>query len=567
MNPVAPVPDAHESFERYSIRANRALAQAVPDHDERLQLIQYTWRQHRGATPVEKVAERLFAPDKYDHAPNVCIFAEHDTVDQQGQPRHYGLKELAQIVRYNNQRMHDRHAFAALADGHTSNPGDANPVKPKTVGYSGPQRLGLLPDNKTWGVFHDEYRFPEAKDAFRDKNRRSVELWRDNRNGHMWFDPVTLCGADAPRLALPAHYQQVERDGLSLERYNAGAAPDVEHYDAGFGGYASINVGNASPRELAKFDATCGPPSQSKKPERYETGEQPMFEGGDVPDALLNRIVEALLATPQMKWVAEQMTQTPPGPDGADDDLSTATPSAADSATPAAVGAAPTPQPPGASPAGNAPGNGDDDDDLSDLDDLLSGGGDDESAPPVPHKPEPVPPEKKTMAYTQSPDSGISVEQYTALRGEYAQLKDQYTALHNAQTKLVQDHGRNLTRLQSLERESADAKRTARLTQFAADHPQFPLDDDDRKPAMYSLGGTMTDEQFESHMATLERYAARFVPQVRIPTGEAPQGELDKEQYEAKLSRTAVQIYSDSLQTDKPLNYEQAIVAAKAKLA
>ena len=249
----APIPEPQESFDRYSIRAQRALFRAVPDAFERLGLIRQTWNDHRGPTPEEQLADRTFAPDRYRKVRDVCVFSEHDTTDSQGKPRKYRLRELAKLVRYNNERALEKQAFAAIADRHTTNPGDPNPSEPRVIGYAGPYRLGLIGSRKpTWAIFADEYRFPDEDRTFRDKNRRSVELWTDKARGLMWFDPITTCGAEAPRLALPAQYSQVTNQGVTLERYTAGAfgMPGVgSTYVPGFRAKNDLVTGTAIPSE------------------------------------------------------------------------------------------------------------------------------------------------------------------------------------------------------------------------------------------------------------------------------------------------------------------------------
>jgi hypothetical protein len=260
-----PTPTRDESFDRYSIRAQRALFREIQDPFDRMGTIRRTWRQHRGQTAEEELADRKFSPDRYQKQEDVCVFAEHETTDSQGQPRKYDLRKLARIVRYCNERALEHEAFAAIADRHTSNPGDPCPTEPRVMGYAGPYRLGLIGQKKpTWAIFADEYRFPGEAETFLQKNRRSVELWTDKRTGRMWFDPLTTCGADAPRLPLPSRYTVVRHAGAELERYTAAAGAPAT---AGLGSThvpshkAGVKPMSTPRLDTQNYEAGCGAPA------------------------------------------------------------------------------------------------------------------------------------------------------------------------------------------------------------------------------------------------------------------------------------------------------------------
>ena len=146
---------------------------------------------------------------------------------------------------------------------------------------------------------------------------------------------------------------------------------------------------------------------------------------------------------------------------------------------------------------------------------------------------------------------------------------ERYAALRKAQDTLVRTVGQQQAQIQSLTRESADAKRQARFAQLRADHPRFPIDDEqDVKPALYSMGGNMSDAEFDRHVAQMERYAQRFVETVRLPEGELdrPLETSDKEQYAERRSGLAVQLYQAAAGTDQELDWEQALAAADKRL-
>jgi|GEM_PF-3011999 len=545
-NTNVPLPEPQESFDRYSIRAQRALFGTVPDAFDRLKLIRSTWRDHRGPTPEEALADRKFSPDRYRKVEDVCVFSEHDTTDSQGKPRKYRLRELAKLVRYNNERALEKDAFAAIADRHTTNPGDPNPSEPRVIGYAGPYRLGLIGRRKpTWAIFADEYRFPDEDATFRDRNRRSVELWTDKARGVMWFDPITTCGAEAPRLALPAQYSQHQVHGVTLERYTAGAVGFVAPGNAnthvrGFRANNSTVTGTAIPRE----------PSITKQPSKYAADEAQTTPGGEPMETLspeaLKQIVDAILDTPQMQWVSDQMQNQAPAP--------------GDAGLPPASSAPPGLPPEGQPVPGGAPGGDPNamptEDELADLDDLLGGEepppGGPAGGPPLPEEPE----ERNTMApYTQ--------------RG----LPERYAALQASQDRLVREHGRTLEenkklagRLTALEHRAKDAERLATIERFTAEHAQFPFDREKLlTKALYSKGGQLSDEQFAEKIEELTQYAQAFVPQMTLPGGEIEREGTDRERYEARLGREAIRIHTQARDRGVEMTWDEAKTeAAKA---
>jgi hypothetical protein len=606
-----PTPTRDESFDRYSIRAQRALFREIQDPFERMGTIRRTWRQHRGPTPEEELADRKFSPDRYQKQEDVCVFAEHETTDSQGQPRKYDLRKLAKIVRYCNERALEHEAFAAIADRHTSNPGDPNPTEPRVMGYAGPYRLGLIGQKKpTWAIFADEYRFPGEAKTFLQKNRRSVELWTDKKTGRMWFDPLTTCGADAPRLPLPSRYTVVRHAGATLERYTAAAGAPAT---AGLGS-TSVPSHQAGPKPMStprldsqSYEASCGAPATpvqryggdngapaedpddradrlAREHEKRDMAEQggwapdgsqgsydppvPVRKTKDQYDAdlgaptqtptpggtsmdgqapTLEQIVEAVMQLPPMQWAMQKMSEPEPGPGGMDQ-LSPSGSAAPPPGLPPSAPATPAPGgPPGAPPSDVPTGEGD----LGDLDDVLGGDDDQPPAPGLPDADDPAKEkEKNSMAYTAQ-NATLELQKYQA-----------------SHERLVREHGRTLERIQALEHEATDAKRQARFAKLRADHPAFPIDDDEIKPALYSMGGNMTDPEFERHVATMEKYAARFVQPVNLPEGEAARSEPDatKDQYAARLSREAVRIATAAADAGKPMTWDEARAKASESI-
>jgi len=254
----------------------------------------------------------------------------------------------------------------------------------------------------------------------------------------------------------------------------------------------------------------------------------------------LQQIVAAYLATPQAKWVSQKMQEE--GVSATGDNPVPANPTPAAPAAPPVDPAAPAGAPPAADPAGP--------DSLEDLNDLLD---DDDAGPPPAADEPPKKPEKNAMAYSATNDPGVTVEKYAALE-----------ASHN---KLVQEHGRLWSEVASLKQAAVDGRRTVRVHQLAADYPVVNREEE-LKATLYSLGANLTDEQFDQHIATVEKYAQRTVQAVSIPTGDAPrtQSEVEKEQYAQKLSETAVRLHTRAVDAGKPMTWDEAKAAAAQQL-
>lgn len=581
--PNIPVPEQGESFERYSIRALSELRDSGLDPDERNQLVRYTWHQHRGLTEEEQVAQKTFDKNKYVYVPDVCVFAEHETVDKQGKPRKYGLKELAQIVRDCNSRAADRGVFAAISDGHTSNPGDANKRDPQILGWTGPCRLGVAGrKNPVWCILTDEYHIKEAAPILAGKPRRSVELWTFRNGAQMHFDPVAAIGAEAPRLPLPMRYSMANvgcgvepelskysvesHDGCEVEKYTYSAS--VEKYDGACGAPA------AAPSSGASF-ATPGAASThvmqhdggkpKKRPVKYaETPNKPVVKPtGDKPmgDAteLAREVVQFLSQTPEFQWLREKMqeesNEAAPGNKSLDE-LAAAPPG--------------TPEPDGLPPTGQEPGPAPQDDDLSDIIDKV--GGDkgvptppessepdgDEEAEDEPEKkpfpPQKQPEEKNAMAYSNENDGNAIVEKYTQLQ-----------ASHDT---LMSEHARTCARLEVLEKSRTDAHRKMRINELAQKY-QINADEEATKWC-YSMGSAEADESFDKWVGFVEKYAAQKVQNYDLPSGDVPATEdpngEQSEKYQAALRTELLKVHNQFVASGKPSNYAEEMKIAKERL-
>jgi len=508
-NPTAqvPAPTPDESYERYTIRAHKALMSSVPDPDERNALVWGTWDKVRGQRPEEAVALSKFSADRFERSAGHCNFTEHETVDRDGNPRKYGLRELATIVREHSK--HERNGyFPAVTAHHT--PDDPGGKQPDVLGYSGLQRLGMFDrDNPKWAIFSDEFHIPDAKAELARKPYRSVELLRF-RDGRMRFHPVAAVGAESPRLLMPTKYTQGKFDELNVE----GAVIERYTVAAAFPGGSNTFV---------------------KKPVKYSTE-------GDSQMPEVTEIMAALQETPQFKFLTRLMEEFEAEQAAA---ANGGMPAADPNAPPAAPAPAPGAPPPAAPAAPAAPG-----DDLADLQDLL---GPEEPSNPTAPPPADKPPEKNTVAHNPNV---VSLQKYNAL--------------HESHQKLIAQTAKQHGRLEALERSATDANRRSKLTELAGKFPGIVDVDEEAKLCLYSLGAQMSDEQFNAHVGTVEKYAQRFADSPMIPRGEMPEryiAQTDAEKYEERLSRESIKIHGEIVRKEnRQPSYDECESEAKKRL-
>lgn len=268
---VAPRPD--EGYHRFVQRAHAELMDSIPDWDERNQAVWRAWEAVHG-DPLRARACKYF--DGYRFVPNVCYFSEHETIGSDGKPVRYTLQELLDIISEHNDRA-DKHNYPALVSKHTVDHDVPEEMEPKTVGYVGAARLGMLGNkNPHWAAFFDEHHSPDpdSQAILARKRRRSVEVNRYRDGRRSYFDPVAVLGAESPRLPLPvARYAEGH---ATIDRYSI-VAPSM---------VAATNtfIPNTSGRS------------------RNSSKEESMIAVEDV-----KKIVEAIQATPELQWVRQQM--------------------------------------------------------------------------------------------------------------------------------------------------------------------------------------------------------------------------------------------------------------------
>lgn len=288
-------------------------------------------------------------PERFEVIHNVAVFAEHETTTNEQRDAagnvikaarrlKFGPAELAAVARRCNQRIAETGDFATVTIGHTPDPAlrQAGLAKdPPQVGFAGPFRLGRI-KNKA-AILADLHIFRDDVPTVRKLGRRSAELWLEERYEDMFLDPISLLGAEAPRLDMGVLY--------SASLHTAGKARHVERYTA-----VAPAAGNVfMPSEKYGTD------------QQQPQGGQPMALGPED----IQQIVDALMQTDVMQWAQGKMQEEaapepsipqdplngPPGPGGLDDGSGMVPPPMGGDP----MGAAPPAGPPGAPPAPPAP--------------------------------------------------------------------------------------------------------------------------------------------------------------------------------------------------------------------
>ena len=513
-NPVV-VPDSDESQEHFIIRAHDALKDHLTDVDDRNREIWDLWNEYRGGTLADERAGKAFGDaSRYMNVPGQAVFVEHDTIKSTGEPISFKLKELCEILRTCNRRIADRDLFAAISLNHTS----SNPEgpDPEVLGYAGPYRLGQVGNVKPkWAIFADEHWYTENQERLKKMPRRSPELITYPHNGQRFFDPIAALGSKSPRLHMPVRYSSFTNDeGVECERYESGAAGS---YPGGSNTYIKGS-----------------PDLKVKQPlnEQYENKEEPMQGSNE----MIAQLVEAFAQTPEIQFIrslmqekknseredlmAEEDMGMPEdeemGMEEETEDLALegeagdeeAVSSSMEEDQYCSMKEKEMPEKFGV----------DDDDDLDDLKDLKLDSG-----------------EEKEMSQNYSADkSGASVERYEALQNSHNALVERYGALNKE--------------MQHIKKERTDLARTQSLTELANKYPGVVDIKEEKEAMLFSAGSEVSDSEFNKHVATIERYAARtYVPTADIPNGSLPNMQPQADRYSADTCSKAVEIHSQAV--------------------
>lgn len=568
---AAPQPIQGETREDYTVRAHRQLMAIVPEPSERNQIVWDAWDASFGDIDRDR-SETIFPPELFEQRRNVCLWHEHETVSRDPHTgedivKRNDIERIKSIVRENNMRIADTDAYSAIVDKHTLPSGKRDPIPPRTIGFVGPFRIGMIGRvTPKFALFGDEHRRRDEAHTFRDRPRRSVEVLTLRANGRSYIDPVAAL-SEAPRLPLPVQYgAEADPEGIR-ERYEAVAA---------FPGGNTFIPGRID-RENYTTEAMSGPdgPKSTPKPQAKTMALQPED---------ITQIIDAMMSTPHMQFVGQlmQMQGMEQAGGGMGEGMG----------SPVGAGGAPggTHPPPAQPPATGVPvpampGG------LSQAD----GAGPGIGQPGVPAGPDKDPFGAKYGAAGMMPGAGMASqymtnrfgaaesnleseeemrpEQYAAIierLEQHEELAERYSALEADHQSLMQEHTALRRGFAEVRMREADATRRAAIGDLANQFPHFVERDREESKCLYSAGSEMTDEQFSEHLAELEHYAAKApVASGMVPSGVFPERNrsVETERYEASVAAKAVEIYTQTLHSGRRMTYAEASKAAREVLS
>lgn len=487
--------------------------------------------------PERERAEQHFPAEQFEHRRDMCLWFEHET-ETNGPDgpvvRRNDVNRIKAIVQENNARIADTDAYSAIVDKHTKPNGERDPLPPRTIGFAGPYRIGMIGRiAPKFALFADEHRRRDEAAIFRDRPRRSVEVLTLRANGRSYIDPIAAL-SEAPRLPLPVQYQPGE--GGVIERYQADPVyAETERYEGAMpGGSNSYLPGGGFAPRKQRFDALSDDEQNAETPESGSMALAPED---------LNQIVTALLSTPHMKFI-EQLMQS----QGGSADMGGEQPGGSQQA--------PGQQAPGQQAPGQQFGS------------------------PAPAAPTKEPYVAPMVAAGAGMMGGMMANKFSADEGgadreiEDNVMPEQYAAL-------ARSHGKSLEELAALRRivadlkmKEADATRKMRIAGLATKYPHMVDAGDLEGRCLYSAGSTMSDDEFDDHVEIVESYAAK-APGITTSTRMVPGGEMpgsvasqtvDQANYEADLSAAVVEIYTASLSTGKPISEDEAWAKAREQV-
>lgn len=521
-------PNEGEQYSAFVYRAHSQLMRAIPDPYKRNQAVWSSWESVYG-DPVAEKASEYFTPDKYRFVPkSVCYFREHTASKPSKQPggkpivRTYDFNELARIVDAANEKC-DSDSYSGIASHHNG-PLRGPDNEPTITGYMGEHRLGMIGRNKPmWGIFVDEYHNKEHAQMFNERRRRSVEVLHGPNGMAPFFDPVALLGSEPPRLPLPVAQYQADRSDFETYSYVSDIDPELDQYSE----FTSAGGSN-----------TFIPGGQKR---HYQSDQQAMNSSLTPQD--IDAITQALMATPQMRFVSELMEQ------GGGDQ-----------------------QPGMGQPDPNGQSQSDDDLGMQGMDmQGMQGQGN------VPEKfahSNPMnstnPLRRPQMGLTSASDSGaggsgaysqhysatgddddMSAEQYAAVENELYGLRDKYSMMESNNDKLVKSNlqlvneiAQTKKMVATLQARNSDADRELVIRDLYSKYPHFVVPEEEFERCLYSKNSTMSDEDFTRHVSDVEKYAKRSP----VATAMAPLGSLGSRpannDQEARISDLVVEKYS-----------------------
>lgn len=516
---------------------------AVPgDTDHRTAVALASWANSGREREIESIARRLFPKAKFRRVRNRPVFVEHTKVRVKRDPvtgeereitERYDRNALAAIVDRCNERILDTKDFSPITEGHTPDSDDVarGARMPEVLGYAGPYRLGKIGNkNPRWAIFCDEFHHHEAVPRIDRLQRRSPEVWLEERMQDRFFDPIAALGAETPRLDTGLGRFGRRRDGLLIEKYSAAAVAPSGH-----NAFIPTDGGERKRQDYA------GEPGATN-------GATNMLDPNDIRE-----IVDAI---EQLDWVqgvkqllAEQGAGEPTGADtgmpGADAGPP-AEPAAPDAApppppAPEAAAPAPAPEPP------KQPYECDDED--RDMMSRYAAGevSDDEMMDHM---------QSRKESYSATLGEGSSTQDPPITPGDSASVGDRapYSrSEHDTKVRyarLERDHKALQGRVKTLEAERRDQYRRAKLAEKQAEGFCFDLDAEMREVADFN------DQQFDRHLARVERYERNGldVPRLHTPSLEA----RETEKYQRQRAEGIQKLASERRAAGKECSWDEA---------
>jgi hypothetical protein len=531
-----PQPFPNETQEDYTIRAHRELMGTVTDPMERNRVVWNAWDTQVGDVERHR-AESVFPEEKFEHRRDVCLWHEHEaaTVGPDGQPavKVNDVNRLRDIVRENNLRIADTDAYTALVDKHTMPGNQRDPLPPRTLGFVGPYRLGMIGRvNPRFAIFGDEHHRRDESKTLADRPRRSVEVLTLRANGRSYLDPIAAL-SEAPRLPLPVHYSATDDDRgeFYVDRYQA---EPVAAFPGGSNGYIP-NAGNGTPKDgghisgrnktyTDQFGAVSNDPNDDNSTESTS-----MLTPED-----LKQIADAMMQTPQMQFITQLMQQGGQG---------------------GQPGGEPSPQGPPQEPPQSPPHQG------------PPQGPPQHAAPKEPY----IAPALAGMAGGMMANRfGATEEDDYEIEGDDMdnELAEKYSALAESQGRLLQRVAEVSRRNAALEQKAADAERKQAIAELYNAYPHMVDVEAEHSRCLYSAGSVMDDDQFASHCELIEQYASK-APAIApmVPSGELPrQSRGTSEKYEAQIALRSVEIYNAALQTGQMKTSDECWAEAEREI-
>jgi len=191
-----------------------------------------------------------------------------------------------------------------------------------------------------------------------------------------------------------------------------------------------------------------------------------------------------------------------------------------------------------------------------DLNALLAEGGDEPPAPVEEEEPE---------EYSKDEEEEEEKEEYKCKdkpvvkmsRTERDAEREKYRRIEAERDDLREKYARLRKTMQEVTREKTDADRLVRLEQLAIDRA---IDlDAEKDRCLYSRGADMTEVEFDAHVQTIERYAAKSAVGARLPEGEVDPAPIRASEDDAEKYQKAVEYADQMRRENKRISWDDAL--------